>query len=60
MRHVAQRGFDELAARFEAAMPFASQAQTGEEARERILSVAHAYVVFSKDNPTLWRLMFGR
>ncbi|MEL6467537.1 MAG: TetR/AcrR family transcriptional regulator [Pseudomonadota bacterium] len=60
MRHVAQRGFDELASRFEAAIPFASQAQTSGDARDRFLSLAHAYVAFSKDNPTLWRLMFGR
>ena len=59
MRTVAETGFDRLAERFETAIPFDSVAADGAEARERFDRLARAYVAFARDNPNLWRLMFG-
>jgi AcrR family transcriptional regulator len=59
LRTVASRGFDALAARFEAALPFASEATSAMEARERFVALGEAYVAFARDHYGLWRLMFG-
>ncbi len=56
---VAARGFDALAARFEAALPFASEATSAVEARRRFVALGEAYVAFARENYGLWRLMFG-
>jgi AcrR family transcriptional regulator len=59
LRAVAQAGFDLLADRFEAALPFASTAPDGVAALARYQALAVAYVTFARDHYGLWRLMFG-
>ncbi|MEM9010238.1 MAG: TetR/AcrR family transcriptional regulator [Pseudomonadota bacterium] len=59
MRTVAQNGFDMLAERFEGALPFNSDASDEDDARRRFVGLASAYVTFSQEHPSLWRLMFG-
>lgn len=59
LRAVARAGFDLLADRFEAALPFASVAQDAEAALERFQALSVAYVMFARDHYGLWRLMFG-
>lgn len=59
LRDVAKTGLDILAGRFEAAMPFDSQAHSADEAKARFVALANAYVSLSNDSYGLWRLMFG-
>lgn len=59
LRAVAQRGFDRLAARFNAVAPFDQDAQNATDARDRFHALGRAYVAFAKTNYGLWRLMFG-
>lgn len=59
LRTIAQRGFDTLAADFEAIVPVGSQAKSGQEARKRFVALAQAYVSFARTHYGLWRLMFG-
>lgn len=56
---VAEAGFDLLAQRFEAVMPYASVASDGSEALERFEALAVEYVAFARGHFGLWRLMFG-
>ena len=56
---VADRGFDALAAAFEQAVPFASDARDAADARKRFSALAMAYVSFANTRTDLWRLMFG-
>lgn len=59
MRTLAQKGFDLLAVRFEAAMPFESHATTKAQAKQRFITLGLAYAAFAAENYGLWRLMFG-
>lgn len=59
MRHVAHKGFDALADAFERALPFDSNAENGDAARDRFTALAAAYVEFGRTRTDLMRLMFG-
>jgi AcrR family transcriptional regulator len=59
LKSVAERGFDALATAFENAVPCESAARNATDARQRFISLAMAYVSFSKARTELWRLMFG-
>ncbi|MEO0636137.1 MAG: TetR/AcrR family transcriptional regulator [Pseudomonadota bacterium] len=59
LSEVAAKGFDALAERFEAAMPFESVIGTSDDATARFVALAKTYVGFSTDSYGLWRLMFG-
>ena len=59
MQELAARGFDMLAASFEAEVAFASAAKDAEDARSRLRALAAAYVDFASRYYGLWRLMFG-
>lgn len=56
---VAQAGFDLLAERFAAALPFDSKATSGADAVARFEALAIAYVTFASTHYGVWRLMFG-
>ena len=58
-RAVARAGFDLLAERFEAVVPFGSTALDAAAALDRFQALAQAYVRFARDHYGLWRLMFG-
>lgn len=58
-RAVTRAGFDLLAERFEAVVPFGSTAPDAAEALDRFQALAQAYVRFARDHYGLWRLMFG-
>lgn len=59
LRAVARAGFDLLAERFEAVVPFGSTAPDAVAALDRFQALALAYVRFASDHYGLWRLMFG-
>lgn len=59
LRAVARAGFDLLAERFEAVVPFGSTAPDAVAALDRFQALALAYVRFARDHYGLWRLMFG-
>lgn len=59
MRALALRGFDMLAAGFEAVAPLAAPPEDAAEAEARFRAMARVYVEFARDHFGLWRLMFG-
>jgi AcrR family transcriptional regulator len=59
LRAVARAGFDLLAERFEAVLPFGSAAPDAAAALDRFQALALAYMRFARDHYGLWRLMFG-
>jgi AcrR family transcriptional regulator len=59
MRSLAQHGFDALAQRFEAVMPYDSMAADQASARARFAALTREYADFAKQHYGLWRLMFG-
>lgn len=56
---VARLGFDRLRLRFEAAFDVTRPPRDAQEARNRMVRLAQAYLQFADDEPALWRLMFG-
>jgi AcrR family transcriptional regulator len=56
---VARYGFDRLRQGFAAAFDIELPPSNAEEARQRLIRLAQAYLQFSDDEPALWRLMFG-
>lgn len=56
---VARSGFDGLRKRFSAAFEIAMPPSSTEEACQRLIRLAHAYLQFADEEPALWRLMFG-
>jgi AcrR family transcriptional regulator len=56
---VARCGFDRLGQGFAAAFDIELPPSKAEEARQRLVRLAQAYLQFSDDEPALWRLMFG-
>jgi len=56
---VARCGFDRLRHGFAAAFDLELPPSNAEEARQRLIRLAQAYLQFSDDEPALWRLMFG-
>lgn len=56
---VARVGFDRLRQRFSAAFDIAQPPSDAQEARQRLIRLAQAYLQFADDEPALWRLMFG-
>lgn len=56
---VARCGFDRLRQGFAAAFDIELPPSSAEEARQRLILLAQAYLQFSDDEPALWRLMFG-
>ena len=56
---VARCGFDRLRQGFAAAFDIELPPSNAEEARQRLIRLAQAYLQFSDDEPALWRLMFG-
>jgi AcrR family transcriptional regulator len=59
LRSLAQHGFDALAQRFEAVMPYDSIAADTTGARARFVALTQEYVDFAQQHYGLWRLMFG-
>ena len=59
MRSLAQHGFDKLAERFEAVMPYNSTAADATGARARFVALTGEYAAFAQQHYGLWRLMFG-
>lgn len=56
---VARCGFERLRQRFAAAFDRAVPPSDADEARQRLIDLALAYLQFADDEPALWRLMFG-
>ena len=56
---VARCGFDRLRQRFAAAFDIALPPSDPEEARQRLIRLAQAYLQFADDEPAVWRLIFG-
>jgi len=56
---VARCGFERLRQRFAAAFDRAVPPSNADEARQRLIDLARAYLQFADDEPALWRLMFG-
>jgi AcrR family transcriptional regulator len=56
---VACCGFDRLRQGFAEAFDIELPPSNAEEARQRLIRLAQAYLQFSDDEPALWRLMFG-
>ncbi|MER7669965.1 TetR/AcrR family transcriptional regulator [Kitasatospora sp. NPDC096128] len=54
MLAVVQQAFDELTARLRAALDTA-----GDDPRQRLLAVCHAYLEYSREHPERYRTMFG-
>jgi AcrR family transcriptional regulator len=59
MRALVLRGFDMLAAGFEAVAPLSAPARDVVEAEARFRALAGVYVEFASAHFGLWRLMFG-
>lgn len=59
LRSLAQHGFDALAQRFEAVMPYDSKAADATGARARFVALTGEYVAVAQQHYGLWRLMFG-
>ena len=60
LKAVAHQGFEELRAIFFAIRAEGAEATSPEEAIARAFHMGRAFVDFAYDNPTLWRMMFGR
>jgi AcrR family transcriptional regulator len=56
---VARCGFDRLRQRFASAFDIAVPPSGAQEARQRLVRLAQAYLQFADDEPALWRLIFG-
>lgn len=56
---VARCGFDRLRQRFASAFDIAAPPSDAQEARQRLVRLAQAYLQFADDEPALWRLIFG-
>lgn len=56
---VSRCGFDRLRQRFAAAFDIALPPSDPEEARQRLIRLAQAYLQFADDEPAVWRLIFG-
>ncbi len=56
---VSRCGFDRLRQRFAAAFDIALPPSDPEEARQRLIGLAQAYLQFADDEPAVWRLIFG-
>jgi AcrR family transcriptional regulator len=56
---VARCGFDRLRQRFASAFDIAAPPSGAQEARQRLVRLAQAYLQFADDEPALWRLIFG-
>lgn len=56
---VAGIGFERLRQRFAEAFDISIAPASAEEARQRLIRLAQAYLWFADDAPALWRLIFG-
>lgn len=59
LNSVARKGFDLLAADFEAAAPFDEEPTNAAQALARFEALGAAYLAFARHHYGLWRLMFG-
>ncbi len=60
LKEVVHLGVIDLRQRFFAIRPENVPAKTAEEAVERGFAFGQCYIAYAAENPTLWRLMFGR